>query len=205
MQHSSGGHAGPATGCFVARKTLVADSRPGELSAAIARARAGDMGAIRYLYMRFADNVYGYARSIVRNEHDAEDVTQQVFARLILAIRSFEDREVPFSAWLLRVAHNMAIDHLRRQRAVPYEEPIVASEGREDERLSLSLRSALSELSEGQRQVVVLRHIAGLSPAEIASRLGKSEDAIHGLHHRGRRSLQHALRRLEAKPVTCAA
>src|SRR5215212_2017156 len=73
------------------------------------RAKQGDSDAIRYLYLRFADNVYGYARSIVRDEHEAEDVTQQVFARLMGSIERYEQRSVPFSSWLLRITHNMAI------------------------------------------------------------------------------------------------
>jgi len=64
------------------------------------------------------------------------------------------------------------------------------------------LREALSGLPEEQRQVLILRHVAGLSPGEIALRLGKSEGSIHGLHHRGRRALQIALRDLDAAPVT---
>src|SRR5688572_3446481 len=85
---------------FTAHTTFDTDSRPGELSSAIARAQTGDERAIQYLYLRFAGNVYGYSRSIVADSHEAEDVTQQVFTRLITAIASYEPRAVPFSAWL---------------------------------------------------------------------------------------------------------
>jgi RNA polymerase sigma-70 factor (ECF subfamily) len=63
------------------------------------------------------------------------------------------------------------------------------------------LRLALKELPEGQREVVVLRHIVGLSPTEIAVALGKTESSIHGLHNRGRKTLQSALVKLGRAPV----
>jgi RNA polymerase sigma-70 factor (ECF subfamily) len=201
-----GRYGGLNQGRFTRKTKLDSDLRPGELEHAIARAKSGDDDAIRYLYLRFADNVYGYARSIVRDEHEAEDIAQQVFARLMTALASYERRSVPFSAWLLRITHNMAIDHMRRQRAVPVEETPV--QGRTDEgehALSLALREALAELPDGQREVVVLRHVAGWSPAEIADRLDRTEDAVHGLHHRGRQTLKRALTRLDAAPTTVAA
>ena len=69
---------------------------------------------------------------------------------------------------------------------------------------SQCLRDALRRLPAEQREVLVLRHIAGLSPGEIAERLGKTEGSVHGLHHRGRGALQAALRELEAAPVIAA-
>ena len=90
--------------------------------AAVARAKDGDADALRFLYLRYADNVYGYVCSIVRDEHEAEDVTQHIFAKLLTALARYEPRVVPFSAWILRVAHNAAIDHVRARRPVPFEE-----------------------------------------------------------------------------------
>lgn len=188
---------------IAARKGFDDDLRPGELSCAIARARTGDQEAIRYLYLRFSGNVYGYAKSIVADPAEAEDVTQQLFARLISAIRSYEPRGVPFSAWLLRIAHNLSIDAVRRRRSVPLGLDWMADigDGR-DEDLTIELRAALFELPPAQREVVVLRHIAGWSPPEIAEHLDKSQQAIHGLHHRGRCALREGLTRREAVPVT---
>ncbi len=65
-----------------------------------------------------------------------------------------------------------------------------------------SLRTALDSLPEEQRNVVVMRHVIGLTPPEIAERMGRSESSIHGLHHRGRRALQQELRRLGCAPAT---
>ena len=194
-------------GRFHRKQKLDEDRSPQELARVIVRAKQGDQDALRYLYLRFADNVYGYARSIVRDEHEAEDVTQQVFTRLMSSIARYEQRSVPFSSWLLRITHNMAIDHIRRRRAVPCEDTFATDEGHEERGadLSMILRDALAELPEEQREVVVLRHVAGWTPGEIAEHLGKSEDSIHGLHHRGRRALKQELVARDAAPVAVPA
>ena len=174
---------------------------------AVARAKQGDRDALRHLYVRYADNVYSYVMSIVRNHHEAEDVTQQVFAKLPDSLRRYEDRGAPFLSWLVRLARNSAIDQLRSRRAVPVAEPIApkaaAEEGARERRDTL--RSALETLPEDQREIIVLRHVGGLAPAEIAARLGRSESAVNGLHHRGRRALRAELTRLGVAPMTMAA
>ncbi len=176
----------------------------GLLTRAIDAAKAGDSDAMRYLYTRYADNVFGYARGIMRNDHDAEDVTQDVFAKLVTAIGKYEPREVPFSGWILRVTHNMAIDHLRRQRAVPCGDVITVEHPPDDagNQRAQRLLEAFASLPEDQREVLVMRHILGMSPREIAAQLGKSEGSIHGLHHRGRRPLQKALTEFGLAPAT---
>jgi RNA polymerase sigma-70 factor (ECF subfamily) len=175
---------------------------------AIARAKEGDRDALRLLYVRYSENVYGYVRSIVRDEKEAEDLTQHVFLKLITAICKYDDRGVPFSAWLLRLARNAALDHLRRRRATPAEEVYGADTHVDEDSLdrARSLRAALDTLPEEQRNVVVMRHVIGLTPLEIADKMGRSESSIHGLHHRGRKALQQELRRLDSAPsIACAA
>jgi RNA polymerase sigma-70 factor (ECF subfamily) len=187
------------------RKTTVDDGpRDPELTGAIVSAAAGDSEALRYLYLRYKDNVYGYVRSIVCDEFEAEDVTQQVFMKLMRVLPQYENRGVPFSAWILRVARNVALDHVRARRPVPVEEVFGADTPRSDADYdrSLSLRQALAALPDDQREVVVLRHLAGLTPREIAERLGKTESSIHGLHHRGRGAIQDELRQLSSAPAT---
>jgi RNA polymerase sigma-70 factor, ECF subfamily len=174
---------------------------------AVERAKAGDREAIRYLYLRYADNVYSYVGSILRNHHEAEDVTQQVFARLQESLQHYEARGAPFLSWLIRLARNAAIDQLRSRRAIPVADPIIAQtadDGAARDRREL-LRAALAELPSDQREIIVLRHLGGLAPAEIAARLGRSESAVNGLHHRGRRALRAELTRLGAAPTTLAA
>jgi RNA polymerase sigma-70 factor, ECF subfamily len=141
--------------------------------------------------------------TILHDDHEAEDVTQQVFTTLLTRIQSYEERGVPFSAWLLRIARNAAIDHLRRSRAVLVEE-VRGTEHEIDEigqDRRWSLTAALADLPEDQRQVVVLRHVIGLSPPEIAERMGKTESAVHALHHRGRRTLRGHLAEVGSAPA----
>ena len=99
------------------------------VSRVVKRAQAGDRQALGFLYAHYADNVYGYVCSIVHDRHEAEDVTQHVFAKLIHVIGKYEERDVPFFAWILRVARNVAVDHIRMQRLVPVEEARTSDEG----------------------------------------------------------------------------
>jgi RNA polymerase sigma-70 factor (ECF subfamily) len=192
-------------GRFRSKATLDDGSVPDRVvNDAVARAKDGDREAVRFLYLRYADNVYGYVRSIVRDDYEAEDVTQHVFAKLMTVIGKYEQRAVPFSAWILRLSHNVAIDHIRSRRAIPAAEVFGADDRvdcRDDDRV-FGLRDALAELPDEQRDVVVLRHLVGLTPGEIASRLGRTESSVHGLHHRGRRALKATLAEQELMPST---
>lgn len=167
------------------------------------RAQEGDEGAIRYLYLRYKDNVYGYVLSVVRDPHDAEDVTQHVFLKLIGVIHKYEPREVPFTSWLLRVARNAALDHLRQRRLVPCEEVYAPGDAGDDvgRDRRWGLEQALAELPSEQRNVVVLRHLVGLSPGEIAERMGRSEASVHGLHHRARNAIRRELVDADCAPT----
>ena len=173
---------------------------------AIAAAKEGDWDALHYLYARHADDVRRFVQSIVRDVHEAEDITQDVFSKLITKIRKYEERDVPFAAWIIRVSRNAALDHLRAKRQIPVEEVRTTDEGLDQSTYerTQALKEALASLPEAQRQVLMLRHIAGLSPNEIADRLGKTEPSIQGLHHRGRASLKAALIERGAAPVTAA-
>jgi RNA polymerase sigma-70 factor, ECF subfamily len=173
---------------------------------AVRRAQAGDRNAFGFLYARYADNVHGYVRSIVHDHHEAEDITQHVFAKLFFVIGKYEERNVPFFAWLLRVARNVAVDHIRQQRVVPVEdvrttESFGGHRADPEPGAGSDLLDALSTLPQEQRDVLVMRHVIGLSPTEIAERTGKTEGSIHGLHHRGRRTLKAALVDREAAPA----
>ena len=171
---------------------------------AIAAAKRGEWDGIHYLYARYADDVLNYVRSIVRDHHEAEDITHNVFAKLITAINRYEERAVPFAAWITRVARNAALDHLRARRQIPVEEVRTTDPG--DKGVELERRQCLQEalagLPEEQRRVLLLRHVVGLSPPEIAERLGRTESSVHGLHHRGRSRLRAALIELESAPVS---
>jgi RNA polymerase sigma-70 factor (ECF subfamily) len=170
---------------------------------AVARAKEGDQEALRYIYITYSHNIYGYVRSIVRDDYEAEDVTQHVFAKLMTSLVKYDDRGVPFFAWLIRLARNVAIDHLRANRLTPTENVLDpgTSSGMDLDQAE-AVRAALAALPDEQREVVVLRHIVGLTPAEIAERLGRTESSIHGLHHRGRRTIQRELTQLDSTPST---
>jgi RNA polymerase sigma-70 factor (ECF subfamily) len=198
LTHAEDAGAGVLTGRF-RRADHIKDDEAGtrHVAAAVERAKQGDREALRFLYVRYADNIYGYVASIVRDEHEAEDVTQHVFTKLLSVLPKYEQREVPFSAWVMRVARNVAVDHLRERRAVPTEEVRADDRGAWDDdgarQRALGLREALATLPDDQRRVLMLRHVVGLTPPEIAGRMGKSEPSIHGLHHRGRSALRSAL------------
>ena len=169
--------------------------------AAVAQAKEGDQDALRFLYVSYSNNIYGYVRSIVRDEHEAEDVTQHIFAKMMTALARYEPGVVPFSAWILRIAHNAAIDHVRARRPVPIEEVHprnATTDGDGGRERFADLRLALAELPAEQRDVIVLRFLVGLTPREVAEHIGRSEDAVHGLQHRGRRRLRSEMLALAA-------
>src|SRR3954469_6831241 len=189
----------------------------------VGAAQAGDRDAMRALYVRFSGGVHVYVARIVP-QRDAEDFTQQVFAKLLTELDRYRPGEAPFAAWVLRVARNLAIDHLRRSRLVPCEGVRGAADVRPrrgsrvvrwervrgaadvaDEaarECADSLREALAGLTADQRNVLILRHLVGLSPTEIAEQLGRTVRAVHCLHHRGRSAARTALHDLGAGPAT---
>lgn len=197
---------GATTGNIGFRSRTALDDSPEQREKtrlAVARAKEGDQDALRYLYVTYSHNIYGYVRSIVRDDHEAEDVTQHVFAKLMTTLHKYDDRGVPFFAWLLRLARNVAIDHLRANRLTPTEEVLSPDDpwAGDMDRAQI-VRDALATLPGEQREVVILRHVVGLSPAEIADRMGRSESSVHGLHHRGRRALKREFERIDSAPFT---
>jgi RNA polymerase sigma-70 factor, ECF subfamily len=173
------------------------------VQAAVEHAKTGDPEGLHFLYLRYAPDVERYVNSVVHDRHEAEDITQSIFAKLITTIGKYEQREVPFTAWILRVARNAALDHMRARRMIPTEDVRLADTGQMQVSIDRgrALRMALEDLPDDQREVLVLRHIVGLTPLEIATTLDKTESSVHGLHHRGRRSLQTSLTELGAAPV----
>jgi RNA polymerase sigma-70 factor (ECF subfamily) len=170
----------------------------------VVAARAGDRDAMCEIYERHVARVRAHVMRILGDEHDADDVTQQVFAKLLTELHRYRPGEARFMAWVLRVAHNAAIDHVRRTRTVPYEEVrgLNASDDPAAATARAALQAALATLPRAQRDVLLLTHLVGLSPTEIAERLGRSVRSIHGLHYRGRAAAQEALHDLGSAPAT---
>src|SRR5579864_5003923 len=87
-------------------------------------AQSGDRDALEELYLIHFDRIYSYLHVTVGNRHDAEDLTTQTFLKMLEAIGRFRWGSAPFSAWLFRIAHNLAMDHFRATRRWQPEEEV---------------------------------------------------------------------------------
>ncbi len=165
----------------------------------VERAQGGDRNALEELYLLHFDRIYSYLHMSVGNRHDAEDLTTQTFLRMLESIRRFRWQSAPFSAWLFRIAHNLAMDHFRATRRWQPEEDV--PEPADETELSAEAaafqaigRQSMLELIEGlsieQQQVLTLKFVFNLPNAEVATVLGKTEGAIKSLQHRALVSLQ---------------
>ena len=188
------------------RENSVADAPPlkrrddnGWVRGLVQRAQRGDRTALEELYLLHFDRIYSYLHMSVGSRHDAEDLTTQTFVKMLEAIGRFQWRSVPFSAWLFRIAHNLAIDHFRANRRWQPEEEIQEavhgeeSSAEEQALASLgqtSMLALIDRLSPEQRQVLTLKFVFRFSNAETASILAKSEGAVKSLQHRALASLQ---------------
>ena len=173
-----------------------------DVRALVERAKEGDRGAFEELYLLHFDRIYSYLQLSVGNKHDAEDLTNQTFVKMIESIERFEWRKVPISAWLFRIAHNLAMDHFRAARRWQPEEevpePIGSEElSAEDEAMhsigKQSMLELIDELSPEQRQVLTLKFVFNFGNSEVATILGKTEGAVKSLQHRALVSLQKQL------------
>jgi RNA polymerase sigma-70 factor, ECF subfamily len=170
----------------------------------VARAQQGDRAALEELYLLHFDRIYSYLHLSVGNRHDAEDLTTQVFLKMLESIGRFRWQSAPFSAWLFRIAHNLAMDHFRAgkrwqpEEEVPEPEPPEESAAEEEALESIGRRSML-ELIEGlsheQQQVLTLKFVFNFSNGDAATILGKTEGAIKSLQHRALASLQRQMAR----------
>jgi RNA polymerase sigma-70 factor (ECF subfamily) len=164
----------------------------------VRRAKEGDAGALAYLFETHFERVYRYAFARLRDRAEAEDLTQQVFERMIRSIRGYEPRGAPFVSWLFRIAHNMLVDRVRRART---EERSYASAAADfdfvdpEERALTQLEAGdvaelLEKLSDAQRQVLHLRFAAELNVAETAHVMQRSVDAVKSLQYSALKALR---------------
>jgi RNA polymerase sigma-70 factor (ECF subfamily) len=165
-------------------------------------AQEGDREALEALYLLHFDRIYSYLHMSVGNRHDAEDLTTQTFLKMLEAIGRFRWRSAPFSAWLFRIAHNLAMDHFRATRRWQPEEEVPEPEGTEEasaEDAALesigrrSMLELLETLSQEQQQVLTLKFVFNFSNGEAGTILGKSDGAVKSLQHRALASLQKQL------------
>ena len=168
----------------------------------IERAKRYDQRAISALYERHAQSIYRYIYYRVGDVNVAEDLTADVFLKALEGLEGFTYRGIPFSAWLHRIAHARVMDYFRQQarrELLPLDERLLATgkgpqatiEARLDHE---ELQSAIAQLTTDQQQVIILKFVEGLSNAEVARILGKSEGAVKSLQHRALNSLQRIIR-----------
>jgi RNA polymerase sigma-70 factor (ECF subfamily) len=170
----------------------------------VKRAQGGEVSAIGELYDRHHMRIFRYVCSLVHNQHLAQDLTGEVFERMLAALPRYRLRGVSFQAWLYRIAHNLAMDHHRRANRygmVPLEHIVDADHGEGnptaivEQRLTAErVQCALKGLDPVQREVVVLRFLVGLSLQETAQALRKTVPAVKSLQHRGLVTLRSALK-----------
>ena len=170
--------------------------------AIIDAAIAGDEAALAELYNLYFPRVYRYILARMGNPFDAEDLTEEVFLRVLDAIGRFQWREAPFSAWLFRIAHNAVISQRRKEgargRSSPLSEALpVDSQGPEEmvaNRLVLNeVMKAADTLPEAQRRVIGYRFAAGLTVAETARAMGKGEGNVKVIQHKAIAKLREML------------
>jgi RNA polymerase sigma-70 factor (ECF subfamily) len=159
----------------------------------VRRAVGGDAGAFGDLYVRYLDQIYRYVFYKVGEEKRAEDLTEQVFLGAWEAIEGYESRGFPFSSWLYRIAHNTVVDHYRTEKderpldsvAFTLADDSLGPEETVMRRREVSqLLEALTHLSEEKQELIILRFVEGLSHAQVAQILGKSQEACRVMQHR---------------------
>src|SRR6476620_4049590 len=165
----------------------------------VTRAYHRDRDALEELYLEHFDRIYSYLHMTVGNRHDAEDLTTQTFLKMLESIGKFRWGTAPFSAWLFRIAHNLAMDHFRSRRRWQPEEEVPEPAGQvessaEDEALKVlsseNMFDLIEQLSDEQRQVLILKFVFDFSNLEAAAVLEKTEGAVKSLQHRALASLQ---------------
>jgi len=165
--------------------------------------RLGTDRSFERLYRKYAGDVYRYALVVLRNEADAEDVTQTTFLN---AYRAFEQGERPRAPqnWLIAIAHNVCRQRFRqsqrRPNEVAFEEELAEAAVIEDDAVSATdIRRALGHLAFNQRSALVMRELEGRSYQEIAEMLELSVSAVETLIFRARRALREQLE----EGITC--
>jgi RNA polymerase sigma-70 factor, ECF subfamily len=167
----------------------------------IERARS-DEGAFAELYGRYVHRVFRYLRTHTESEDDASDLTQHVFMQAFRALPGYENRKLPFSAWLIRIARNAAIDtYRRRRRVMPWDhvsEQIVSFGTPTPEEAAIrrermnDVRLLVAQLSADEQELLALRFAAGLTSKEIGELRGRTEAAVQ-------KQLVRIMRRLKEK------
>ena len=175
-------------------------------------AQKGDAASFAALYERFFDRILRYVSFKSGSRTEAEDITGDVFVKMIESINSFKWQGHPFSSWLFRIAHNLVVDHFRRsarKKTVPLDtatSTIGATSSDIDRIVETNLtmvqvKAAMHDLTSLQQEVISLRFAAGLSVSETAHALGKNDNAVKALQHVGLKKLRATLAQPPGEPV----
>jgi RNA polymerase sigma-70 factor, ECF subfamily len=181
--------------------TIARASMPEVNTELIQRAQEGDRAMMAALYEHFDRGIFRYLFYRVGERQTAEDLTSEVFVRMLRFISGFHPPSSTFQAWLFQIARNVANDHFRKVGVHPLSELSEAmpaestgmDEAVEKRLTSERLRQAIQVLNESQRDVIVLRFISGMSISDVAQALNKSEDAVKGLQRRALMTLRNIL------------
>lgn len=167
------------------------------------RASNLDEEALGELYDRYEMKIYSYIYRRTSDQTLAEDLTSQVFLKMLEAIHNDKTWHSSFSGWLYRIAHNLVIDHYRtrdRQKQISIDDaPILPDTGLSPVRAaeialdSEYLKSAIRRLTDEQALVISLRFLEGYSFGEIAGMMDKTEGAVKALQHRAVATLRQLL------------
>ena len=172
----------------------------------VARSKEGDADAFGALYDRFQPEIVRYLTYRLRNAEAAEDLAQQVFLKAWQAIPRYEDRGVPFKAWLYRMAHNQMVDYFRSRRPTTDLEGVdLPVESEAEQRMLVQethdqLRDALGRLSEDHREVLTLRFLLEKSAREAGEIMGRKEVTIRGLQMRALQALRREIEAIGGMP-----
>lgn len=178
-----------------------------DLPSLVASAQSGDVGAISELYNRYASVILRYLFARVYERELAQDLTQEVFIRVIKGINQFEYRgEKSLLGWLYTIASNVLSSYQRRRKipSTPLDQQTEVADARsqEDVRLvcdRIALQQAIEQLTDDQQQVLALRFFADMTNGEIAIALNRTEGSVKALQHRALQSLQNILAREEER------
>jgi RNA polymerase sigma-70 factor (ECF subfamily) len=169
----------------------------------VKRAQQGNNNAIGVLYDRHQPHIYRFVWSRVRHQQMAEDMTGEIFTRMVTNLSGYQDTGIPFRAWLYRIARNLIVDHFRQHgERLPLPLDVAENVTEETDSMDVLLQrkitveyveQALDQIDPEQREVVVMRFLVGLPLKEVALSLNKSVPAVKSLQHRGLAALRVAL------------
>ncbi len=189
-----------------AARDVAAPEDPVEVTHLVDRAKADDPQSFGLLYDRFQPEILRYLTHRTRDPEAAEDLTQQVFLKAWQAIPRFEQRGVPFKAWLYRMAHNQMVDHFRTRKATSELGDFDLPDDADQESALLTgemneaLQRALERLSEDHRQVLTLRFLMEKSAREIGEVMGRKEVTVRGLQMRALQALRREIESMGGLP-----